>query len=234
VIAPEASASEVVGDFVEILKTVIALIEEFELESAELPETLHGGRFEGDDDGAGNSEEWAAQPIDDGGRGMLAALALRVRPEAQKDQAGVGRTASEAEAGDGEGVLDFRKILADGGHLRGDVSRVFEGRSGGSLDGDDEVSLIFGGDEALGHLPEDKVSETESGGKQDESDDFETQESAEGAHVAVGNRGQHAVDALEEPILFAVLAAQQERGERGGKSKRVEGRDRNREGDGQR
>src|SRR5208337_3960626 len=40
------------------------------------------------------------------------------------------------------------------------------------------------------------------------------QESAEGANVAVGDCGQHTVDALEEPILFAVLTAQQERGER--------------------
>ena len=155
------------GDFVEILKRVIALIEEFELEPAELSETLHGGRFEGDDDGAGNSEERAAQSIDDCGGGVLAALALRVGPEAQEDQAGVRRAASEAEAGNGEGVLDFRKILGDGGHLRGDVSRVFQRRSRGSLDGDDEISLIFGGDEALGHLPEDDVSETESGDKQD-------------------------------------------------------------------
>ena len=98
---------------------------------------------------------------------MLAAFALRVRPQAQEDEAGIGRAASEAEAGDGEGVLDFRKILADGGHLGGDVSGVFERGSGGSLDGHDEVSLIFGGDEALGHLPVDEVSETEAGGEQD-------------------------------------------------------------------
>src|ERR1035441_839637 len=40
VLAPEPGASEVVGDFVEILKRVIALIQEFELEPAELAETL--------------------------------------------------------------------------------------------------------------------------------------------------------------------------------------------------
>ena len=113
-----AGAGEVVGDFVEILKSVIALIEQFELESAELAEALHGGRFEGDDDGAGNSEEWAAQPIEDGGGGVFASLALLVRAKGQEDQAGVGGAASEAEAGDGEGALDFRKILGDGGHLR--------------------------------------------------------------------------------------------------------------------
>ena len=155
------------GDFVEILKSVIPLILEFELESAELSQTLHGGRFEGDNNRAGNSEEWAAQPIKDCGSGVLAALAFRIGPEAQENQAGVGRAASEAEAGNRKGVFDFREILGDGVHLRADFSRVFQRRSSGSLDGNDEVSLIFGGDEALGHLPEDEVSKTESGGKQD-------------------------------------------------------------------
>src|SRR5271157_1181511 len=167
VFAPEASAREVVGDFVEILKTVIALIQEFELEPAELAETLHGGRFEGDDNGTGNSEQWAAQSIEDCGGGVVMALALRVRPEGQKYQAGVGRAASEAETGDGERTLDFRKTLGDGGHLVADFPRVFERCSSGSLDHDDEISLIFVGDEALRHMPEDKVSETKSGGKQD-------------------------------------------------------------------
>src|SRR5271157_1620214 len=166
-LALAARASEVVSDFVEILKSVIALIQEFELESAKLAETLHGGGFEGDDDGAGNSEERTAQSIDDYGGGVVAAFALRIRPQAQENQAGVGRAASEAEAGDREGVLDFRKILADGGHLLADFLRVFQRSSGGSLNGDDEISLIFVGDEALGHVQKDEVSETESGGKQD-------------------------------------------------------------------
>jgi len=85
----------------------------------------------------------------------------------RKTRPALGALPPKLKAGDGEGVLDFRKILADGGHLGGDVSGVFERGSGGSLDGHDEVSLIFGGDEALGHLPVDEVSETEAGGEQD-------------------------------------------------------------------
>ena len=69
------------GDSVEILKGVIALIQEFELETAELPKPLDSGRFEGDDDGA-EIPKWSAQPIDDCGGGMIASLALRVRPGA--------------------------------------------------------------------------------------------------------------------------------------------------------
>src|SRR5208282_1368752 len=199
ILAPEASAREIVGDFVEILKGVIALIQEFELEPAELAETLHGRRFEDDDNGAGNSEQGAAQSIENGGGGVVVALALRIRPEGQKYQAGVGRAASETEAGNGESAFDFRKILGDGGHV-----------------------------------PEDEVSETESGEKQDQCDGFKTQKRAEGVNVAIVNRAQEAVDALEEPILFSVLATEQERGERGRKSKRVEGRNRNRKGNGER
>ena len=43
--------------FVEILQGVTTLIQKFVLESAKLAETLHGGRFEGNDDRAGNSEQ---------------------------------------------------------------------------------------------------------------------------------------------------------------------------------
>jgi len=74
VFALGACAREVMRDFVEILQRVTALIEEFVLEPAKLSETLHRGRFEGDDDGAGNSEERAAQSIGDCGSGVLAAL----------------------------------------------------------------------------------------------------------------------------------------------------------------
>src|SRR5208283_344568 len=196
--------------------------------------TLHSGRFEGDDDGAGNSEQLGAQSLDDRGGGVVVALPLLVRLEGQKDETGIGRVASEAEAGDGKSAQDFRKILGDGGDLCADVARVFERSSGGCLDSDDEVSLIFVGDEALRYLPEYEISKTESSGEEDQRHDFKTQERAERANVAVINRGQDAVDDLKEPIPCAVLTSQQEGGERGRKSERVEGGDRDGEGDGQR
>ncbi len=68
--------------------------------------------------------------------------------------------------------------------------RVFERSSGGSLDDDDEVSLIFGGDEALGDVPENEVGETESGEKQDQRYGLKAQKRAESANVAVVNRAQ--------------------------------------------
>ena len=44
------------GGFVDILEGVITLIEKLVLESTKLAEALHGGRFEGDDDSAGDSK----------------------------------------------------------------------------------------------------------------------------------------------------------------------------------
>src|ERR1700676_2215677 len=105
--------------------------------------------------------------MDDGGGSVLAALALRVRLERQKRKTGVGGGASEAEAGDGEGAPDFRNSFGDSGHLLADPPGVVKRSSGGRLHGDDEISLIFGGDKALRHFPKDEVRETESGGEQD-------------------------------------------------------------------
>jgi len=38
--------------FIEILQGIVGLVEKLVLEAAELAETLDGGRFKGDDDGA--------------------------------------------------------------------------------------------------------------------------------------------------------------------------------------
>ncbi len=220
--------------FVDILKGVRALIEELELKSAKRAETLDGGRLEGDHDRAGDPEQGAAESMDDGGGSVLAALALRVRLKGQEGETGVGRGASKAEAGYGEGAPDFRNSFGDRGHLLADPPGVVKRSSGGRLHGDDKISLIFGGDKALGDFPKDEVGETESGGKEDQSDDFKTQHRAQNSNVAVVNRGQYAVDALEEPVLFPVLATEQERGERGRKGQGVEGGDGDGEGNGQR
>ena len=78
----ETGANQVVSDFVEILESVTALIEEFVLEAAELAETLHGRRFERDDDGAGDSEQWAAQAIEHRRRQYARGLCASRRAEA--------------------------------------------------------------------------------------------------------------------------------------------------------
>src|SRR6266478_3781849 len=105
--------------------------------------------------------------MDDGGRSVLAALALLVRLESQERETCVGSGASKAEPGDGEGSQDFRNSFGDSGHLLADLPGVVQRSSSGRLHGDDEISLIFSGDKALGHFPKDEVRETESGGEED-------------------------------------------------------------------
>ncbi len=177
-------ANEVMSGFVEVLQGVTALIEQFVLKSAKLAETLDGGRFEGNDDGAGDSEERAAKAIQDGSGGMLFSLALRVRTKRQEDKAGVGRGAAEAEAGDRKSALNFRDIFCDGGDLPADIASVFERGPGGSLDGDDEITLVFSGNEALRNLAEDEISETEADDEKNERDGFKAEKDAKSAHVA--------------------------------------------------
>src|SRR5467141_2119584 len=105
--------------------------------------------------------------MDDGGGSVLAALALLVRLEGQEGETGVGGGAAKAKAGDGEGSQDFRNSFGDSGHLLADLPGVVKRSSSGRLHGDDEISLIFSGDKALGHFPKDEVRETESGGEED-------------------------------------------------------------------
>ena len=83
-------ANEVVGHLVEILEGMSSLIEEFVLEAAELAEALDGGRFEGNDDSTGDSEERTAEAVQDGGGAMFFALTFTVRLERQKHETGVG------------------------------------------------------------------------------------------------------------------------------------------------
>ena len=84
----------------------------------------------------------------------VTALALLVRLERQEGESGVGRIASKAESGNSEGAEDIRNIPGYGRDLVADLTRVFQRSSGGSLYGDDEVALIFGGNKSLGHFPE--------------------------------------------------------------------------------
>ena len=112
--------------FVDVLEGVVALILQLELKAAKLAEALYGGRFEGDDEGAGDSEELRAQATDKVGGGVLFAFALRVGAEREKDETGVGGVASEAEAGDGERAFDLGEILGDGLDLTANVAGVLE------------------------------------------------------------------------------------------------------------
>src|SRR5271169_1928113 len=189
-----SGTNQVVSSFVDVLQGVIALIEQFVLEAAELAETLDGRRLEGDDDGAGDSEERAAEAVQDGSGGMLFTLALPVRTKGQEDESGVGSGAAEAEAGDREGALNFRDVFCDSRNLPADIAGVFERSSGWSLDGNDEVTLIFGRHEALRHMAECVVGEAEAEDEEKERDGFKAEKRAKSVFVAVGYGAEHTID----------------------------------------
>src|SRR5271156_5834685 len=183
--------NEVVGGFVEILEGMSSLIEEFVLEAAELAETLDGRRLEGDHDGAGDSEERAAETVQDGSGGMLFTLTFTVRLERKKHETGVGSGAAEAEAGDREGASNFRDIFCNSRNLPADIAGVFERSSGWSLDGNDEVTLIFGRHEALRHVAECVVGEAEAEDEENERDGFKAEKRAKSVLVAIGYGVEH-------------------------------------------
>ena len=111
---------------------------------------------------------------------------------------------------------------------------VLERRARRRLHRDDEISLVFVGHEALGHALENQISKAQGAEEQQRRDQLEAQEQAQGPPVSFGDAVDGSVHALEEPVLFPVLAAQQDGGQRRRKSQRVEGGNRNRERDGQR
>src|SRR5208282_4123352 len=228
------SPNQVVSHLIQILQSVIALVLKLILKSAKLSKPLHRRRLEDNHDRSRNTEQRPPQPLNDGGSGVLASLALRVRLQRQKHEARVGRRAPEAEPGDRKRPTNFRNVLGDGRDLLAYPPRIVERSSRGSLNHHDQISLVFGRYESLRHLPKNVIGETESGGKQNERHDLETQEQAQSVNVAVVDRAQHAIDALEEPVLFPVFAPQQQRRQRRRQRQRVESGNGDREGDGQR
>src|SRR5208283_5508308 len=105
---------------------------------------------------------------------------------------------------------------------------------GGSLDGDDEIALIFVGDKTLRHMAEDQESEAESEDEENESDGFKAEKHTQAVHIGVGDDLEDAVNPEGEPIFGAVDAAEQQGCERGRQGESVEGGDGDGERDGQR
>ena len=165
---------------------------------------------------------------------MRVSLALGIRLQRDEDQCLVRGAAAEAETGDGENPFHFRNILKNGLNLLADALGVLERRARRRLHRDDEIALVFIGHETLGHALENQIAKPQSAEEHQRCDELETQDQAQGPPVSLGDAVNGSVHSLEEPVLFAVLAAQQDGGQRGRKGQRVEGGNRNRERDGQR
>ena len=130
--------------------------------------------------------------------------------------------------------LHFRNVLKNVLDLLADAPGVFQRGPGRRLHRDDEISLVFVGHEALGHALENQVGKAQSCEEQHRRDQPEAQEEAQGPPVPFGDAVDDFVHLPEEPVLFAMLAAQQDGRQRRREGQRVEGGNRNRECDGQR
>ena len=71
-------------------------------------------------------------------------------------------------------------------NLLADRLRVFERSPRGRLDDDDEVSLVFVGDEACGHAGKDKISEPQADEKQHDHRQFVFQQVMQQEHGTHG------------------------------------------------
>src|SRR5262249_53892453 len=83
------------------------LVPELELEAGEVADALDRRRREGEDHGAGDAHERAAEAIDDAGGGVILAAALAPWLEVDEEDALVGPAAAEGEAADREDGLDL-------------------------------------------------------------------------------------------------------------------------------
>ena len=183
---------------------------------------------------AGNAEQAAANPVHDGFGGVRISFALGIRFQWDEDQRLVGGAAAETEARDRENAAHFRNVLKNVLDLLADAPGVFERGPGRRLHRDDEISLVFVGHEAFGHALENQVGKAQSREEQHRRDQPETQEETQGPPVPFCYAVDDFVHLPEEPVLFAMLAAQQDGRERGREGQRVESGNRNRECDGQR
>ena len=115
------------------------------------------------------------------------------------------------------------------------MPRVYSSEAPGRrLHRDNEISLVFVGDEALGHALENHVGKAQRREEQHRRNQPEAQEETQGPPIPFCYAVDDFVHLPEEPVLFAMLAAQQDGRQRGRQSEGIEGGNRNRECNGQR
>jgi len=107
---------------------------------------------------------------------MLFTAALPVRLKREEDESAFGVAPPKLKPATENVPRISGMFFCDGRNLPSDIAGVVERSSGWGLNGDDEITLILGRHEALGHTAEDQESEAEAEDEEDESDDFEAQD----------------------------------------------------------
>ena len=203
--------------FVQVLKTVIALVLHFELETSECAQPLHGRRLDSNDQRPGNTEHGAANAVQNSCGTLVFTLPLRIRLQCYKNQAAIGCAPAKTEARHCKRASNLRHRLGDRRYLLSNFAGVLQRRSRGSLHNDNQISLVLIWNEALRNSLKYEICQPESGRKEDERHRLVAQERAQSVDIAAGDHVNHAIDPLEEPVLLAVLAAEQQRRQSGRK-----------------
>ena len=186
---------------------------------------------------------------DDVGRGVALAAPLVGGLGGDKHQAGIGSASAEAEAHHRECANDIRVLTDDGRGAVGERAGVSQRRAGRRLDDDDEIALIFLGNEAGGYVQihphrsgkpgEEQHQQHVANAKGDVNRSrIGTAHPADGGVGAMNERGEGAgngPDVQEVQLPWALFfAAEEQRRQRRRQGERVEGGDRDGERDGQR
>src|SRR4029077_4105559 len=132
-----------------------------ELKSAESSQAFHSGRREGNHGCAGNRGEGLGESVDHGIGRVRLAFALRVVFQRSENQTAVWGASAKTETCHGKGALNFGDFAHHRFRLAEDVRGVLERTALGRLNGDDEISGILVGNESLGDMLIDPVSQSQ-------------------------------------------------------------------------
>ncbi len=207
---------QILRDVVELFDGVAAFVLHLKGEAAKAADAGDGRRQEGEGLHIGKLHQRSAETVDDGGGGILRALALIDVGQVQEDHALVGAAAGEAEAHDAEGADDVLFLGDQGLDLAHGLRGVFHRGPLRRLHCNHEPALILVGNEAGGHHLVDNVGGTQPG-KENDQDQVAKLDRLLGAVDVVGGAAMdHMLHAAEEDVLLPCLRPQQQSRQRWG------------------
>ena len=234
------------GFVVESFEAETAAIFDVELEAADGAETLNRRRREDGDEGFLDGAELLIQVGGDGVGGEFGRFALVEGLERGEDNTGIGAIGEtvDGETGKGDGVLDTGVFHGDVGHFANDIVGAIESGAVGELRESDEIAFILRGNEARRNASEATDGESDETGVDEQSDEAGAHGVTDEFAVAVGRSVEKAIEDFEEPaegeinaagedVFLGLARLEEESGESGAESERVERGDDGGDGDGE-
>ena len=240
---------EVLQHAVEALVAQGAAVFQLQLEAAQRAHAADRRRLYHADKGIFDAQHFHLQALRDGAGGHVLALALRLRDQRGEDHAAVGshtEATGHRHAGERDDGIDTRLGADDLAHAARDFARALQRGRIGQLRKGDDIVLVLGGHETIGHAQEAQCTQPQHAGIHHQRDAGHAQDAADAA--AIGRRGtiKETIERPEDParaafkdaaddvLLFAVWLEQRS-GQRRRQRQRVERGDQrgDRDGDGE-